>query len=46
MSASVEISAVICANELTSAIVGPASTAPVVALKPKTLPSLSAFNGN
>ena len=44
--ATVFIFVVISASELTLAIVGPASTAPVVALKPRTVPTLLAFTGS
>ena len=44
--ATVLIFVVISASEFTFAIVGPASAAPVVALKPNTVPFLLAFNGN
>ena len=44
--ATVLIFVVISASEFTFAIVGPASAAPVVALKPSTVPFLLAFNGN
>ena len=42
----VSILLVIDESELTFAIVGPASTAPVVALKPRTVPFLLSFVGN
>ena len=45
MSAKVAMSAVIAARVDTSAILGPASGLPVVALKPSTVPSLLAFVG-
>ena len=44
--ATVLIFVVMSASEFTFAIVGPASAAPVVALKPSTVPTLLAFNGN